>query len=78
MVSWDLADIWRRFPESLWLRTWTSTSAAFRGSWNVRAGSTFYLRWTPSGSRGPTSLKVRSANGGPAPGNVSVWALRVR
>ena len=78
MASWDLADIWRRFPESLWLRPWTSTSAAFTGSWNIRGGSTFYLRWTPSGSRAPTSLRVTSSSGSNVPGHISVWALRVR
>lgn len=78
MATWDLDDIWSRFPESAGLRPWTSTSAAFRGNWNIRSGSTFYLRWTPGGSRGPTSLKVTSPSGAPVPGHISVWALRVR
>lgn len=78
MTSWDLADIWHRFPESLWLRPWTSNSAAFQGNWNIRGGSTFYLRWTPRGFRGPTSLKVVTPGGAPVPDHISVWALRVR
>ncbi|WP_419162132.1 putative Ig domain-containing protein [Candidatus Palauibacter sp.] len=78
MTSWDLADIWSRFPENARLRPYVSTSAAFRGDWSIRAGSTFYLHWTPRSSRGPTSLRVTSLSGAPVPGHVSVWALRVR
>ena len=78
MATWDLDDIWSRFPESAGLRPWTSNSAAFRGDWSIRAGSTFYLRWTPGGSRGPTSLKVTLPSGAPVLGHMSVWALRVR
>ena len=78
MATWDLADIWSRFPEGAWLRPWASTSVAFRGNWNIRSGSTFYLRWTPRGSRGPTSLRVTSPSGAPVPAHMSVWALRVR
>ena len=73
MTSWDLADIWSRFGESTRLRPWVSTSAAFRGNWSVRAGSTFYLQWTPRGSRGPTSLRVTLPSGAPRSGpHVSV------
>ena len=78
MRSWDLADLWTRFYESAWLRPYSSTSAAFQEEWRVRAGSTFYLRWTPGGARGPTSLKVASPDGFPAPAHMSVWALRLR
>jgi len=56
---------------------WVSSAARFQGRWNVRAGSTFYLRWTPIGSRGPTSLRVTSLSG-PVPAHMSVWALRIR
>gem|GEM_PF-637833 len=78
MATWDLDNIWNRLVESAQLRPWSSTSAEFHGQWNIRAGSTYYLRWLPRGSRGPTSLRVRSADGAPAPGHVSVWAFRVR
>ena len=78
MATWDLDDIWSRLPASHQLRPWSSTSAEFRGQWNIRAGSTYYLRWLPGGSRGPTSIRVRSANGAPALGHVSAWAFRVR
>ena len=78
MASWDLADIWSRLAENRWLVPYTSSSSRLRRDWRVRAGSTFYLRWTPGGPRGPTSVKVTTPGGGPAPGHVSVWALRIR
>ncbi len=78
MASWDLADIWRGLRESSQLRPWVSNSPAFEGSWSVRAGSTFYLDWTPPVSRGPTSLRVTSPSGARVPGHIAVWALRVR
>ena len=78
MKSWNLYDIWRKFPAERWLLPYTWTSAAFQGQWSIRAGSSFYLRWTPGGSRGPTSLKVTSPDGASAPAHVSVWALRIR
>ena len=78
MASWDLADIWRGFRESTQLRPWVSNSPAFEGSWSVRAGSTFYLDWTPPVSRGPTSLRVTLPSGARVPDHIAVWALRVR
>lgn len=55
-----------------------SSTANFSRSWNVRAGSTAYVHWTPGGRRAATSLKVTSSSGGPIPDPVSVWALRIR
>ena len=78
MESWNLYDIWRHFPEERWLWPYSSTFPAFQGTWSVRAGSTFYLRWTPSGARGPTSLKVTSTSGSSVSAHMSVWALRIR
>ena len=78
MATWDLDDIWSRFPESAQLRPYVSTSAEFNGRSNVRAGSTYYLEWIPRGSRGPTALRVRLPSGAPVPGHISIWAFRVR
>ena len=78
MTSWNLYDIFSRFDTSRHLIPWTSSHAAFEGSWNVRAGSTFYLHWTPVGGVAPTSLKVTSVGGGRVPEHISVWALRIR
>ena len=77
MTSWDLADIWSRFRESTQLLPGTSSHPAFEGSWSVRAGSSFYLHWTPRGGMAPTSLKVIAAEGR-VPDHISVWALRIR
>ncbi len=78
MRTWDLDDIWSRFAPSRHLQPHESTSAEFTGQWNVRAGSTSYLEWSPGGPRGPTSIRVTSADGAPVPDHVSVWAFRVR
>ena len=78
MATWDLDDIWAQFVESAQLRPYTTSFAQFYGDWRIRGGSTFYLRWTPSGSRGPTALKVRSTLGRFTPDYVSVWAYRIR
>ncbi len=78
MNTWDLDDIWSRFGPSQHLQPYESTSAGFTRQWNVRAGSTSYLEWSPDGSRGPTSIRVTSANGASLPGHISVWAFRVR
>ena len=78
MRSWNLADIWSHFYESTWLRPYTSTWPAFEAGWSIRAGSTVYLRWTPAGSREPTSLRVTLSDGTPVPNHISVWALRLR
>ena len=78
MKSWNLYDIWSRFHADAQLQPYSTSSPAFRGSWSIRAGSTFYLRWIPNGSRGPTSLKVTSPGGASVPAHMSVWALRIR
>ncbi|MDE2721630.1 IPT/TIG domain-containing protein [Candidatus Palauibacter polyketidifaciens] len=78
MTTWDLADVWSQFSEGAQLRPWVSTTASVHGDWSVRAGSTFYLHWSPPGARGPTSLRVTSPGGASLPGHMSVWALRIR
>ena len=78
MTTWDLADVWSGFTEGAQLRPHVSTTVSFHGDWSVRAGSTFYLHWSPAGERGPTSLKVMSPGGASLPGHMSVWALRIR
>ena len=78
MTTWDLDDIWSRFGPSQHLQPYESTFAEFTRQWNVRAGSTSYLEWNPSSSRGPTSIRVTSPNGASIPDHISVWAFRVR
>ena len=78
MTTWDLDDIWSRFGPSQHLQPYESTFAEFTRQWNVRAGSTSYLEWSPDGSRGPTSIRVTFPNGASIPDHISVWAFRVR
>ena len=79
MTTWDLKDIWERFRSNAHLQPYTSSSSTpgLTGR-RVRAGSTMYLHWTPTGRLSPTSIKVTSRNGGPVPDHISVWAFRVR
>ena len=79
MSTWNLHDIFSELPENWQLQPYTSSSATARLTGRrVRAGSNLYLHWTPTGSLGPTAIKVTSASGGPVPGHISVWALRLR
>lgn len=78
MTSWNLHDIFERFPESTWLHPRPSTSRTPTLTARVRAGSSLYVHWTPGGSLDPTSIRVTTGGGGPVPGHISVWALRIR
>ena len=78
MSSWDLHDIYSRFRENAQLEPYTSSATRPRLSAKVRAGSSLYLHWTPTGALSPTSIKVTSPGGGRIPGHISVWAYRVR
>ena len=79
MATWDLQDIFGRLPESRQLRPYTSSSPNPRLTGRrVRAGSSLYFHWTPTGALRPTSIKVTSPGGGQLPDHISVWALRVR
>ena len=79
MTTWDLQDIFGRLPESWQLLPYTSLSPAPRLTGRrVRAGSSLYFHWTPTGALSPTSIKVTSPGGGRLPNHISVWALRVR
>ena len=78
-TSWNLFDVIHGLRNVQFRpRIGISSKLHFRYGWNVRAGSSFYLRWTPGGPRGPTSLRVKLPNGAPVPGHMSVWALRIR
>ncbi len=79
MTSWDLHDIFTHLRESSRLQPYTSSSPAPRLTGRrVRAGSSLYFHWTPTGALRPTSIKVTSPGGGRLPDHISVWALRVR
>ena len=78
MASWNLHDVFGRYDRDLMLQPYVSSSTQPQVSGRIRAGSSLYLHWTPSGPLSPTSIKVTSADGGPLPDHISVWALRVR
>ena len=78
MTTWNLNDIFANFPENRRLQPYASSSPAPRLAYGIRAGSSLYLEWTPTGALSPTSIKVTSPGGGPVPDHISVWALRVR
>lgn len=78
MASWNLRDISSRYNSNRQLQPYTSSSTQPRQTASVRAGSSLYLHWTPTGSLSPTAIKVTSASGGPVSEHISVWALRIR
>ncbi len=79
MSTWDLHDLFRRRPSNWQLQPYTSSAPAPRLTGRrVRAGSSLYFHWTPTGALRPTSIKVTSPTGGRLPDHISVWALRVR
>ena len=79
MTSWNLQDIFARMPLSARLEPHAIHSPAPRlAGHRVRAGSSLYLHWRPSGALSPTAIKVTAPDGGATPGHLAVWALRVR
>ncbi len=78
MASWDLHDIFSRFPDDYQLQPRTSSSRSPRAAANIRGGSSLYVHWTPSGRLAPTSIRVTAPSGHPVPGHISVWAWRIR
>ena len=79
MTTWDLHDVFSNLRPNMRLQPYTSSSHTPRLTGRrVRAGSSLYFHWTPSGSLDPTAIKVTTASGGRVPGHISVWALRVR
>jgi hypothetical protein len=78
MTSWDLYDIFRRFPANRQLEAYTTSASSPSITGSVTAGSNLYLHWTPSGAMAPTSLRVTTPSGGSTPSEIFVWVLRVR
>ena len=78
MASWDLHDIFSRFPDDYQLQPRNSSSQSLREDANIRGGSSLYVHWSPSGSLAPTSIRVTAPSGASVPGHVSVWAWRIR
>ncbi len=77
MKSWNLYDIMSHLHADLQLMPYATSSAEPGVTARIRAGSSVYLHWTPSGALGPTSIRVTAPNGGAAD-NIFVWGLRLR
>ena len=77
MSTWDLYDIVRRYPASRHLQPHATSSTEPKIAARIRAGSSMYLHWTPTGALSPTSIRV-TAPTGDVPENIFVWALRLR
>ena len=78
MASWNLDDIFAQYSSDRQLQPHNTTSLQPEVTANVRAGSSLYVHWTPSGSLSPTSFKVTGLGGSTLPDNVFVWVLRLR
>ena len=79
MTTWDLRDVFGNLRPNTRLQPYTDSSHTPRLTGRrVRAGSSLYFHWDPTGSLGPTAIKVTSAGGGRVPDHISVWAFRVR
>ena len=78
MASWDLHDVFSRLPDDYRLQPRTSSSSNPHATANIRGGSSLYLHWVPSGGVAPTSIRVTTPSGAPVPGDISVWAWRIR
>jgi hypothetical protein len=78
MTSWDLFDIYSNVRQNARLQPYGSSLASPELAVSIRAGSTAYLHWQPSGPLPPTSISVTNSSGNPVPGHISVWALRLR
>ena len=79
MSSWDLYDIFGNLPASWRLQPYAGSSSEFHiGRQRIRGGSSLYLRWSPRGAISPTSIRASSPGGGATPGQVSMWAYRIR
>ncbi len=78
MTTWDLFDVFSGFVPQARLQTDVSVAPSFENTATVRAGSNYYVHWTPGGALAPTSVRVTSSTGAGTPTTVSVWVLRVR
>jgi hypothetical protein len=78
MTTWDLFDIFSNFVPQARLQPKLSFAPAFENTAAVRAGSNYYLHWTPDGALAPTSVRLTSSTGASTPPTVSVWVLRIR
>lgn len=75
-ASWNLFDIFSGFVPTARLAPYVSTNPQPTLHTSVRAGSTAFLEWSPTGATAPTSFRIRSPAGGPIPPSMVLWVYR--
>lgn len=78
LTSWNLYDLFQSFKATARLQPYTSSAAQPSLAASVRAGSQFYLEWSPSSGHPPTSFRGRSPSGETLPSHMVLWILRVQ
>jgi hypothetical protein len=78
MSTWNLFDISQNLLPEARLQPYETSAPGFQGAATVRAASSFYLHWTPSGAVAPTSLRVTSPSTLNTPSTLSVWVVRIQ
>ena len=78
LASWDIFDVFGGFLPAAQLQPYTSSSSAPTLEVSVRGGSSSYLEWSPPGPHLPTSLRLGTPEGGPAPAHMVLWVVRVQ
>ena len=79
LTSWDLYPIneaWTGTDKKL--QPYASSGTEPTGSLSVRGGSTGYLRWSPPSSHTPTSIRIRTPDGGELPDEMGFWIMRIQ
>ncbi|HKK94514.1 MAG TPA: putative Ig domain-containing protein, partial [Longimicrobiales bacterium] len=78
MTTWNIFDVFSRFVGQARLQPNLSSATDVDRVGSVRAGSNYYLYWTPDGGLAPTSIHLTSRVDASTPGTLSVWVLRVQ
>ena len=77
--SWDLYAINEGWSGTDYkLQPHASSNTEPTVSLSVRGGSTGYLRWSPPSGHTPTSIRIRTPEGGELPDEMGFWIMRIR
>jgi hypothetical protein len=79
LTSWDLHPINEAWTGTDYkLQPYASSGTEPTESLSVRGGSTGYLRWSPPSSHAPTSIRIRTPDGGELPDEMGFWIMRIQ
>jgi hypothetical protein len=79
LTSWDLYPINEAWTGTDYkLQPHASSGTEPTVSLSVRGGSTGYLRWSPPSGHAPTSIRIRTPEGGELPDEMGFWIMRIR